>query len=389
MLGFAIVMTTNMKLRLRAAGLALVVVAAATAVAAAQARPAVYPGAEWEKIADPRAAGYCQDKLDLVTAKLKTLPTTAMLAVHGGRVLLEYGDLQHLSYLASVRKSILAMMYGKYVEDGTIKLDATLADLGIDDVQGLLPKEKEATVADLLAARSGVYHPAANAACTGCGSTMGDAPPRGTLARGTYFLYNNWDFNALGTIFEKLTGQDIYDAFARDFAAPLGMQDFSREAQRKTRNARSQHAAYHFTLSTRDMARLGHLMLREGEWNGTRILSRDWVRRITTIVTPVQQMNPESLRQGPHGYGYLWWIWDGPARTGAYEGAYTGSGAIGQFITVLPKLDLVVAHKTRTGQRDENGRDLAVSGSQYRQVLDLLVSARCGAGRPSLEHDVR
>jgi CubicO group peptidase (beta-lactamase class C family) len=100
---------------------------------------------------------------------------------------------------------------------------------------------------------------------------------------------------------------------------------------------------------------------------------------MVTPVTRVADMNPESLRSGPHGYGYLWWVWDGPSRTGAYDGAYSGQGAVGQYITVLPQLDMVVAHKTRTGQRDENGRERAVSGGQYRQLLDLVVKSRCAS----------
>lgn len=347
--------------------------------APAQATPSVFPGASWEQHPDPAAAGYCRAGLDAATAAIKALPSTGMLVVVGGRVLWEYGDLQAISYLASVRKSLLAMLYGKYVDNGTIRLDATMADLKIDDVQGLLPLEKQATVLDLLSARSGVYHEAANAACTNCGSTMGDPPgPRGTVKPGTHFLYNNWDFNALGTIFEQQTGLNIYDAFARDFAAPLGLQDFDRAQQRKTQNRRSQHQAYHFYLSTRDMARLGYLMLRDGRWGDTQLLSRDWVRRMVTAVTPVDEMNPPDLRKGPFGYGLLWWIWDGPFNQGAYRGAYTGVGAIGQFITVLPALDMVIAHKTRPGRGAGAG---AVTRAQYLAVVDQIVAARCGAGR--------
>jgi CubicO group peptidase (beta-lactamase class C family) len=333
---------------------------------------AVYPGASWEKHSDPRAVGYCQAGLDAATERVKALPTTGMLVIVGGRVLWEYGDLQAISYLASVRKSILAMMFGKYVERGTIQLDATMADLKIDDVQGLQPAEKKATVLDLLSARSGVYHEAANAACTNCGSTMGDPPgPRGTVAPGSYFLYNNWDFNALGTIFEQRIGMNIYDAFAQDFAAPLGLQDFQRDQQRKSANRRSLHPAYHFYLSTRDMARLGYLMLREGRWRDSQIMSAAWVRRMVTPVTHVDQMNPQQLRAGPFGYGLLWWIWDGPFNQGSYKGAYSGVGAIGQFITVLPALDMVIAHKTRPAG------DAAVTRPQYLSVIDQIVAARC------------
>ena len=327
-----------------------------------------YPTAEWERVDDPSSLGYCQDRLDLVTARARELPTTAMVAVVNGRVLFEYGDVRRVSYLASVRKSVLAMLFGKYVKSGAIDLDATLAELRIDDHGGLLPIERQAKVAHLLAARSGVYHEASNS-----GDNLADAPPRGSQKPGTYFLYSNWDFNALGTIFEQQTGQSIYDALERDLATPIGMQDFDRSTHRRTGNAsRSIHLAYHMNFSTRDMARVGYLMLRGGEWQGREIVPGDWVRRIVAPITRVAEMNPPQNRKGPFGYGYLWWIWDGPFARGPYKDAYTGIGAIGQYITVLPALDLVVAHKTVPGGQ-------SVTRGQYLDLLDRLVTARCDA----------
>ena len=342
---------------------------AAAAPSSALSTPAsVFPGDAWEKIADPTSAGYCQDRLDVVTERAKKLPTTAMMAIVGGRVLYEYGDVTTVSYLASVRKSVLAMMFGNYVASGKIRLDKTLAELKIDDLGGLSDAEKQATVADLLGARSGVYHPASNA-----GDNLAQAPPRGSQKPGSYFLYSNWDFNALGTIFEQETGQNLYDALERDLVRPIGMQDFDRATHRRNGDAtKSQHLAYHMNFSTRDMARLGYLMLREGNWNGNQVVPRDWTKRIVSVVTPVHQMNPENLRKGPFGYGYLWWVWDGDAKNGPFEGAYSGRGAIGQYITVLPKLDLVIAHKTRPGGE-------AVSWTQYMTLVDGVIAARCAA----------
>jgi CubicO group peptidase (beta-lactamase class C family) len=363
------------------AGLAAIAIAIAVAIpvrpllaGGSQSPAQVFPGAEWARISDPKTVGYCQDRLDVATARVKELPTTGMIAIVNGRVLWEYGDLKRVSYLASVRKSILAMLYGNYVKSGRIKLDKTMADLKIDDVDGLLPAEKDATVEDLLAARSGVYHEAANAACSGCGSTAGDPPgPRGSVTHGTYFLYNNWDFNVLGTIFEQETGLNIYDAFEKELATPAGLQDFDRAAQRKTENRRASiHPAYHFYLSTRDMARIGYIMLRGGDWAGRQLVPRDWVQRIVTPVTHVGDMNPESYKQGPFGYGLLWWIWDGPFNQGPYKNAYTGIGAVGQYITVLPELDMVVAHKT-----EPQAGGASVSRPAYLAVVDAIIAARC------------
>jgi CubicO group peptidase (beta-lactamase class C family) len=330
------------------------------------ARQYVYPGAEWERVSSPEAVGYDSARLAELTAYLRTLDTTGMMVVVGGRVLFTYGNLDTLTYLASVRKSILSMLYGNYVADGTIDLNKTLEDLGMDDVGGLLPIEKRAKVEHLITARSGVYHPASNA-----GDNSADAPPRGSQEPGTYLLYNNWDFNAAGAAFEKMTGRDIYDALQTDLAVPIGMQDFDRSAQRKSGNLRaSQYPAYHIWLSVRDMARIGYLMLRDGNWAGRQLVPRDWARRIHSVVTPYDRMNPASLQGGIFGYGYMWWVWDGPATPPAYRGAYTGIGAVGQYITVLPALDLVVTHKTAPY------RNLQVSRDQYLKALDLVVSAR-------------
>ncbi len=191
---------------------------------------AVFPKEHWAEVASPEAEGYSPAKLNEVRALLHDLDTAAIVLVHG-QVLFQYGDLSRVSYVASVRKSVLAMLFGTHVARGEIRESATLEDLGIEDVGGLSPDEKQATVADLLAARSGVYHLASNP-----GTDLKDEPARGSKAHGTWFLYNNWDFNVLGTIFEKQTHEDIYDALDRELARPIGMEDFVRAGQVKIRN---------------------------------------------------------------------------------------------------------------------------------------------------------
>jgi len=332
--------------------------------AAAQDR---FPGTEWEPV-PPAQSGWSEPLLADVQYWSKQIHSTAFMVVHRGAVVAEWGDTAKRTELASVRKSLLSALIGIAVAERKISLDSTLAQLGIDDnAPSLTEAEKQATVRMLLEARSGVYH----AALYETPAMAKQRPARGSHEPGTFWYYNNWDFNALGTIYEQATHENIYDAFERDFAAPMQFQDFDRAQQRKTVNARaSAHPAYHFYFSTRDMARVGYLMLRDGIWKGREIVPKAWVRRITTVVTPVAEMNPSSLRSGPFGYGYLWWIWDGPFNTGPYRGAYTGVGAVGQFLTVLPALDMVVAHKTRQGQA-------SVSRPEYLSVLDAVIAAKC------------
>ncbi len=329
------------------AGLVAVFALAQPPALAAQCDDCVFPGDEWEILRGPElsASGWDPDALARVSAFLRdSANSTGVVVAHKGRVVFTFGDIEELSYLASVRKSILAMLYGAWVENGVIDLEATLAELGVDDIGGLLPIERQATVDHLVTARSGVYHPASNS-----GDNLADAPPRGSQQPGAYMLYSNWDFNAAGAVFEQLTGRDIYDEAQAQLAIPLGFEDWDRSAQRKSGDLTvSRNPAYHFWLSTRDMARIGHLMLNEGAWDGEQVISREWAHRIVSTVTPVEEMNPLYRRDGYFGYGYMWWIFDGPRVSGPFEGAYTGRGAVGQWISVFPAIDLVIAHKTNS-----------------------------------------
>lgn len=329
----------------------------------------VFPGASWEAVSRGDLAAYGWDAAKLRGALdfvRDSSWATGVVVVDRGRVVGTFGDIQELSYLASARKSILAMLYGAWVENGVIDLDRTLEELGVDDVGGLLPMEKQARVRHLVTARSGVFHPASNS-----GDDLASAPARGSQRPGTYQLYSNWDFNAAGAVFEQLTGRDLYDEVQAQLAVPLQFEDWDRTVQRKSGDLTvSRNPAYHMWLSTRDMARVGLLMLNEGNWNGTQVISRGWAREIVRPVTPLQEMNPPRRRDGYFGYGYMWWVWDGPRATGPFEGAYTARGAVGQWISVFPAVDLVVAVKTNSIY----GRTM--SWESWQRMLELLFEAR-------------
>lgn len=333
------------------------------------------PGADWEK-GSAKDAGFRADALEALELQLCALPTTAFMIVTGGKVVYSYGDIAQVCYLASARKSALAMLYGKYVANGTIDLDKTMGQLGIDDVEGLSALEKTAKVRDLLISSSGVYHPA------GSPGDDPNSPPRGSKEPGKFFHYNNWDFNVLGAIFEKATGKTVFAALDEEIARPLQFQDFDLKRQRMMGfESRSRYLAYHLFLSARDMARIGLVMMRNGEWNGQQVVPAAWVKESTTTRVPGSAVG----RGGEMGYGYLWWIPE-TRKTAPWAGSFLASGQFGQYILVMPAIDTVIVHRRAVTDEYAVQRNLGktkfeptrVQGPEFLKLADVVVAAKAG-----------
>ncbi|MEZ2219951.1 serine hydrolase domain-containing protein [Rhizobium sp. RCC_161_2] len=285
---------------------------------------------------------------------------SAVMVVQHGAVVAEWGDTSKPMELASIRKSLLDSLIGIAVAHHQIDLGSTLQQLGIDDnPPSLSDQEKQATVRMLLEARSGIYHPALYET----EAMAARRPARFSHAPGTFWYYNNWDFNALGTIYEKATKASIYDAFEDEIARKIGMQDYDPHAQHKVRGRASIHPAYTFRMSARDLARFALLFLDGGRWNGQEIVPKQWVRDSTT---------PYSDADHEFGYGYLWWTADRPSAatdgsTNAFRlpaGSYFAWGAGGQYAFVIPQEDLVIVERT--------DRDLPLKSPLLHQVADLI-----------------
>ncbi len=295
----------------------------------------------WEDI-DPVAAGWSAERLEAARLQSKALRPTALMIVQDGRVVARWGDTSRKVNMASVRKSLLSALYGSAVAEGRVKLSASLSELGIDDnAPGLTAGEKTATVRDLLMSRSGVYHPAAHETA----DIKRKRPARGSHPPGSFWFYNNWDFNVLGTIYRQQTGEDIFASFKNRIAGPIGMEDFSVKDGRYAREKLSEHPAYPFRLSARDAARFGQLFLNDGTWGGKQVIPASWVRESTTAYSWAKR-----IRQG---YGYMWWtlpedIW-GP-------NAFYASGYGGQIIAVVPSKRLVVVQTVDPKQNPKGVR---------------------------------
>jgi CubicO group peptidase (beta-lactamase class C family) len=295
-----------------------------------------FPGAEWER-ATPVELGWSEAGLAQARAFSDQMRLSAVIIVQHGKVVAEWGNTTKRTELASIRKSLLSALIGIAVAEHLINPDSTLGELGIDDnPPSLTEVEKGATVRQLLEARSGVYH----SALYETRDAAEARPPRGSHVPGTFWYYNNWDFNVLGTIYEHATSTSIFEALDQKIAKPIGMQDYRPRDGSYFRGEASIHPAYPIRMSARDLARFALLYLNKGSWAGRQIVPQDWVQASTQAYS--------SSGYGP-GYGYLWWtgfLGGAVAPTVTLpKGSFLAEGAGGQYALVAPALDLVVVQR--------------------------------------------
>ena len=297
--------------------------------------PNLVPGAKWERLADPAAQGW--DLAGLEKARdvwRRNSGTSAVVIVHRGAVVDQWGAVNAKWEVRSIRKSLLSGLLAEPVADGRLRLESTLEEMGIDDRTPLTAEEKQATVADLLASRSGVYIPAAREHA----GHRRRRPARGSHPPGTFFYYNNWDFNVLGVLYRDRVAADVGGAFGRRIAAPIGMEDYVATDFEWRPEDVSPHPAYEFLMTTRDLARYGLLWMRRGLWGDRQIIDPEWIERSTAVVTAETGMGA--------GYGLQWWVQPPGKSELVPEGYFFAEG--GSFVWVLPSRELVIVHHRKS-----------------------------------------
>ena len=336
------------------------------------AKPDPHTARDWSPVA-PRGVGWSPDHLAVAQRHAEEIESAAVLVIARGRVVASWGDPVRKINVRSVRKSFLSALIGQCVAAGTVELGATLEQLGIDDTPPLTAAEKQATVAHLITSRSGVYHPAELEDA----SVAAHRPEPGSHPPGAWFYYNNWDFNALGTIVERATGLAVGEAFQQRIAAPLGMEDFVVDDVKYRRRGLSDHPGYTFWMSTRDMARFGLLYLRQGRWGDRQVVPTGRVQASTATHVPrigARFMQAADDEPAFGGYGYMWWT---PSAEGAFlpgvtipPGSFAAMGNGGHCIVVVPATDMVVVHRV-----DNDDAPRRVDEAQLGHLLYLLLEA--------------
>jgi len=241
-----------------------------------------------------------------------------------------------LHTMQSVTKSVTSLLFGIAVDEGLIPdvnapampyFSGYEVDLGDERKQAI-------TLEDLLTMRSGIewneesYDEADNSCIL-----MEDSDdwmrfvlghPMDTLP-GHVFEYNSGASVLLGKIVREGTGQRIDQWAEEKLFGPLDIDYYWKITPQG--EVDTEGGLY---LSTYDLAKIGHLMMNEGEWKGQQIVSREWV---------AQSVRPSVRFDDRRGYGYQWWV---PRHTNGQTRIFAGNGYGGQFLMVVPEQDLIV-----------------------------------------------
>lgn len=140
---------------------------------------------------------------------------------------------------------------------------------------------------------------------------------------GARFNYNSGATQLLSHIFKKATGRHLQDYARQHLFKPLGIDRFYwKRAPKGLTDAEG--GLY---LRPEDLAKLGYLFLRQGNWNGQQLVTPQWVAQSTTPSAAVSERTQ---------YGFKWWL------EMTSTPAWCGHGFGGQRLVVLPAHDLVV-----------------------------------------------
>jgi CubicO group peptidase (beta-lactamase class C family) len=161
---------------------------------------------------------------------------------------------------------------------------------------------------------------------------------------GALWQYNSGGVIALGAAVASATTTPFH-AYARErLFTPLGI---SGQHWIVSGYDTTVHTGGGLYLRAVDLARVGYLVLHQGQWNGRQIVSSDWLARSTSPVT----FRASQFGEVPVDYGLLWWMAAiDPARSTAdvSNRVIIASGNMNQLLFVVPSLDLVVVNTGTT-----------------------------------------
>lgn len=296
---------------------------------------------------------------------LRRTGTSSFLVVHHDRLVDERyfdgADRQARQTSFSVAKSMVSTLVGIAIDEGLVGGVEEPVTRYLPELAARDPRFGRVTLRDLLTMSSGLRYwetdlpwPWTDDTYTYYGVDLRDVALNRTEVErppGRHWQYNNYHPLLLGMVLERATGMPVSDYASTRLWRPLGAEADA------TWNLDSQRSGFEklesgLNATPVDFARFGLLFLHDGEWNGRRIVSKDWVRAATAADTTT---DPADF------YQYLWWV------DAERPGRFYALGNLGQYVYVAPDADAVIV---RTGR--DWGVDNRTWLATFRDVSDQL-----------------
>ncbi len=142
-------------------------------------------------------------------------------------------------------------------------------------------------------------------------------------------VYCSAGINLLGGVVSNATGRRLTDLFQDWIAGPMQMRGYHLNLMPN----QDAYLAGGIRMRPRDMLKLGQLFLNGGVWNGRRLVDERWIKA---------SVARHATFGSNHDYGYAWHLHVFRVDGHDYRG-YSAEGNGGQFVIVIPELELVVA----------------------------------------------
>lgn len=275
----------------------------------------------------------------------------SIMIVKGGKVVKEHwqseGAPDKLHILNSVSKTFTSTAVGLAVAEGKLSLSDKVVDLFPDKLPAEVSENlKKVEVRHLLTMSGGHdTEPSFRKLAEGTDWVEAFLAHPFEHEPGTYFWYNSMGTYMLSAIVQKVTGEKVIDYLTPRLFEPLAIEGATWQESPQGINT----GGWGLYLKTEDLAKMGQLILRRGEWNGVQIVPAEWIDQMTTahIDSRPAGKRPEQITfkaedsDWLQGYGYQMWR--------CRHGAVRADGANGQYIIVMPEQDVVIAMTANIG----------------------------------------
>lgn len=273
------------------------------------------------------------DALSKLEKQLKSVKIEGFIIQLGNERVFEYLKNRKIkdkpSKIYSITKSIVSLLIGILVDSGAIHdIHSPIYEYFPELLEDHDVRKRDITIFHLLTMTSGLkptqFQGSKRWIRTILEQTLVNEP-------GTTFQYNSGDSHLLSAIIRQVAKRSTSDFAADVLFRPLGINKYSW-----VEDPQGIHSGgFGLSMNMEDMLKIGFVFLHEGKFDTRQVVSQNWIKK-----SQFPEQIVDSSPHGQYGYGFQLWTFSSNSTTSAYDYFYA-NGLFGQFIFVVPKLELI------------------------------------------------